>query len=198
MHGIVEDSLQECTFPSSFLDLLCKMYRDRLPAVLSEQQFAWIVITSPEAASVFLQAWNSASQPQVTHRLLHHCLCILAQLGSKAQSLAESALLSCRRILSTRTHTQVTSPREDANLLVNMCLDLPSAAGIERLCFALATKDTMIIRRIRITTGAFIQAYKIHKLIYIPYPENCVQPSLTFALCSVCYGTCVRYHAGLR
>ena len=31
---------------------------DRLPSVLSDNLFDWIVITSPEAGSVFLEAWN--------------------------------------------------------------------------------------------------------------------------------------------
>lgn len=38
---------------------------DRLASVLSETAFDWIVITSPEAGSVFLEAWKAAGTPNV-------------------------------------------------------------------------------------------------------------------------------------
>ncbi|PQQ21353.1 uroporphyrinogen-III synthase chloroplastic isoform X2 [Prunus yedoensis var. nudiflora] len=38
---------------------------DRLPTVLSDTTFDWIVITSPEAGSVFLEAWKAAGTPDV-------------------------------------------------------------------------------------------------------------------------------------
>ncbi|WCJ35377.1 Uroporphyrinogen-III synthase chloroplastic [Euphorbia peplus] len=38
---------------------------DRLPSVLSDSYFDWIVITSPEAGSVFLEAWKAAGTPNV-------------------------------------------------------------------------------------------------------------------------------------
>ncbi|KAF7817521.1 uroporphyrinogen-III synthase, chloroplastic [Senna tora] len=38
---------------------------DRLSSVLSDNSFDWIVITSPEAGSVFLDAWRSAGAPHV-------------------------------------------------------------------------------------------------------------------------------------
>ncbi|XVF63991.1 hypothetical protein PTKIN_Ptkin09bG0131400 [Pterospermum kingtungense] len=38
---------------------------DRLASVLSETTFDWIVITSPEAGSVFLEAWKAAGTPSV-------------------------------------------------------------------------------------------------------------------------------------
>ncbi|CAL8102228.1 unnamed protein product [Prunus armeniaca] len=38
---------------------------DRLPTVLSDTTFDWIVITSPEAGSVFLEAWKAAGTPNV-------------------------------------------------------------------------------------------------------------------------------------
>ncbi|KAF9622648.1 hypothetical protein IFM89_032569 [Coptis chinensis] len=38
---------------------------DRLPTVLSDTTFDWIVITSPEAGSVFLDAWRAAGTPKV-------------------------------------------------------------------------------------------------------------------------------------
>ncbi|CAK0733830.1 hypothetical protein CVIRNUC_000340 [Coccomyxa viridis] len=39
--------------------------RDQLPAVLQEGAFDWIIITSPEAAAVFLKGWEAAGQPEV-------------------------------------------------------------------------------------------------------------------------------------
>ncbi|XP_021658897.2 uroporphyrinogen-III synthase, chloroplastic isoform X2 [Hevea brasiliensis] len=38
---------------------------DRLPSVLSNTSFDWVVITSPEAGSVFLEAWKAAGTPNV-------------------------------------------------------------------------------------------------------------------------------------
>ncbi|XP_021283828.1 uroporphyrinogen-III synthase, chloroplastic isoform X2 [Herrania umbratica] len=38
---------------------------DRLASVLSETAFDWIIITSPEAGSVFLEAWKAAGTPSV-------------------------------------------------------------------------------------------------------------------------------------
>ncbi|KAF2309878.1 hypothetical protein GH714_005466 [Hevea brasiliensis] len=38
---------------------------DRLSSVLSNTSFDWIVITSPEAGSVFLEAWKAAGTPNV-------------------------------------------------------------------------------------------------------------------------------------
>lgn len=38
---------------------------DRLTSTLSETTFDWIVITSPEAGSVFLEAWKAAGAPNV-------------------------------------------------------------------------------------------------------------------------------------
>jgi len=39
--------------------------RARLSAVLAEEEFDWVVITSPEAAAVFLEGWRAAGQPAV-------------------------------------------------------------------------------------------------------------------------------------
>ncbi|KAK4795459.1 hypothetical protein SAY86_013453 [Trapa natans] len=36
---------------------------DRLPSILTDDSFEWIVITSPEAGSVFLEAWRAAGTP---------------------------------------------------------------------------------------------------------------------------------------
>ncbi|KAF3786898.1 Uroporphyrinogen-III synthase [Nymphaea thermarum] len=38
---------------------------DKLSSVLRDQKFDWIVITSPEAGSVFLDAWKAAGTPKV-------------------------------------------------------------------------------------------------------------------------------------
>ncbi|KAL5208938.1 hypothetical protein ABZP36_004561 [Zizania latifolia] len=38
---------------------------DRLAAVLRDEKFDWITITSPEAASVFLEGWMAAGSPKV-------------------------------------------------------------------------------------------------------------------------------------
>ncbi|CAL9079510.1 unnamed protein product [Musa textilis] len=38
---------------------------DKLSAILSDSEFDWIVITSPEAAAVFLEAWKVAGTPKV-------------------------------------------------------------------------------------------------------------------------------------
>ncbi|XP_028802948.1 uroporphyrinogen-III synthase, chloroplastic [Neltuma alba] len=38
---------------------------DRLASVLNDNSFDWIVITSPEAGSVFLKAWRAAGAPHV-------------------------------------------------------------------------------------------------------------------------------------
>ncbi|XP_071731449.1 uroporphyrinogen-III synthase, chloroplastic-like isoform X2 [Rutidosis leptorrhynchoides] len=38
---------------------------DKLVSLLSSTSFDWIIITSPEAAVVFLQAWNAAGTPSV-------------------------------------------------------------------------------------------------------------------------------------
>ncbi|CAN8284434.1 unnamed protein product [Cochlearia groenlandica] len=38
---------------------------DKLASVLTDNSFDWIIITSPEAGSVFLEAWKAASCPKV-------------------------------------------------------------------------------------------------------------------------------------
>ncbi|CAL4998608.1 unnamed protein product [Urochloa decumbens] len=38
---------------------------DRLPDVLRNDKFDWIIITSPEAAAVFLKGWKAAGSPKV-------------------------------------------------------------------------------------------------------------------------------------
>ena len=39
-----------------------------IPEVLSSRSFDWVAITSPEAASVFLEAWEEAGKPKVMGR----------------------------------------------------------------------------------------------------------------------------------
>eukprot|EP00798_Chlamydomonas_sp_ICE-L_P022765 gene22765-29933_t len=38
---------------------------DRLPSFLSSKLYDWVVVTSPEAAAVFLEAWDKAGKPEV-------------------------------------------------------------------------------------------------------------------------------------
>ena len=38
---------------------------DDLPEVLQQGGLDWVVVTSPEAAAVFLRGWESAGRPQV-------------------------------------------------------------------------------------------------------------------------------------
>jgi uroporphyrinogen-III synthase len=38
---------------------------DQLPTLLMTQRFDWVCITSPEAASVFIEGWKKAGKPQV-------------------------------------------------------------------------------------------------------------------------------------
>ena len=42
--------------------------RHELPAHLKADNYDWVIITSPEAANVFLQGWKEAEQPQVLLR----------------------------------------------------------------------------------------------------------------------------------
>jgi uroporphyrinogen-III synthase len=40
--------------------------RGQLPEALQQGGFDWVTVTSPEAASVFLEAWEQAGRPKVT------------------------------------------------------------------------------------------------------------------------------------
>lgn len=40
--------------------------RQLLPSALQEQEYDWVIVTSPESASVFLEGWRSASKPAVS------------------------------------------------------------------------------------------------------------------------------------
>ena len=55
--------------------------RDQLPAVLQEGAFDWVIITSPEAAAVFLKGWEAAGQPEVCSPRLQCHLALLGQVG---------------------------------------------------------------------------------------------------------------------
>ena len=51
--------------------------RDSLPEVLRQGGLDWVVVTSPEAAAVFLRGWESAGRPQVPSPQpggIHHSL----------------------------------------------------------------------------------------------------------------------------
>jgi uroporphyrinogen-III synthase len=39
--------------------------RDLLPCALQEEAYDWVVVTSPESASVFLEDWGRAGKPSV-------------------------------------------------------------------------------------------------------------------------------------
>ena len=48
--------------------------RQHLPRVLKEDSFDWVAITSPEAASVFLDAWSEAGKPKASVCCCVKCL----------------------------------------------------------------------------------------------------------------------------
>ncbi|CAL0319025.1 unnamed protein product [Lupinus luteus] len=62
---------------------------DRLPSVLSANAFDWIIITSPEAGSVFLEAWRAAGMPHVK----------IGVVGAGTASIFKEALQSSERSL---------------------------------------------------------------------------------------------------
>lgn len=41
------------------------MCRDQLPAQLQSGTYDWVAVTSPEAATVFLEGWRAAGSPEV-------------------------------------------------------------------------------------------------------------------------------------
>ncbi|KAJ1397421.1 Tetrapyrrole biosynthesis, uroporphyrinogen III synthase [Sesbania bispinosa] len=63
---------------------------DRLPCVLSDNAFDWVVITSPEAGSVFLEAWRAAGMPHVR----------IGVVGSGTASIFKEALQSSNQSLN--------------------------------------------------------------------------------------------------
>jgi hypothetical protein len=46
--------------------LLLPINRERLPSVLQAGGYDWVAITSPEAATVFLEGWRDAGAPEVS------------------------------------------------------------------------------------------------------------------------------------
>ncbi|XP_061343202.1 uroporphyrinogen-III synthase, chloroplastic isoform X2 [Gastrolobium bilobum] len=62
---------------------------DRLPSVLRDNAFDWIVITSPEAGSVFLEAWRVAGMPHVK----------VGVVGAGTASILKEALQSSKQSL---------------------------------------------------------------------------------------------------
>ncbi|KAL1344169.1 hypothetical protein HN51_018040 [Arachis hypogaea] len=62
---------------------------DRLPSVLSDNVFDWIVITSPEAGSVFLEAWRAAGMPHVK----------IGVVGAGTASIFKEAMQSSNQLL---------------------------------------------------------------------------------------------------
>ncbi|CAL5204652.1 unnamed protein product [Lathyrus oleraceus] len=62
---------------------------DRLPHALSDNAFDWIIITSPEAGSVFLEAWKTAGMPRTR----------IGVVGSGTASIFKEALLSSNKSL---------------------------------------------------------------------------------------------------
>ncbi|KAG5033931.1 hypothetical protein JHK87_008841 [Glycine soja] len=59
----------------------------RLPSVLGDNAFDWVVITSPEAGSVFLEAWRSSGMPHVK----------IGVVGAGTASIFKEALQSSNR-----------------------------------------------------------------------------------------------------
>ncbi|PKI44749.1 uroporphyrinogen-III synthase, chloroplastic isoform X1 [Punica granatum] len=62
----------------------------RLPSILTDCAFDWIVITSPEAGSVFLEAWKAAGTPNVK----------IGVVGTGTASIFEEAVKSSQGKLS--------------------------------------------------------------------------------------------------
>ncbi|XP_027904481.1 uroporphyrinogen-III synthase, chloroplastic [Vigna unguiculata] len=62
---------------------------DRLPSVLGDNAFDWVVITSPEAGSVFLEAWRASGMPHVK----------IGVVGTGTASIFEETLQSSNRSL---------------------------------------------------------------------------------------------------
>ncbi|KAL2346383.1 hypothetical protein Fmac_000383 [Flemingia macrophylla] len=62
---------------------------DRLPSVLGDNAFDWVVITSPEAGSVFLEAWRASGMPHAK----------IGVVGAGTASIFKEALQSSNRSL---------------------------------------------------------------------------------------------------
>ena len=88
--------------------------RHELPAHLKACNYDWVVITSPEAANVFLQGWREAEKPQVLwcRKLVQTVLSTTSMLGAFAmhvwQTLLRMTALASTCILHNslgKTHT---------------------------------------------------------------------------------------------
>lgn len=66
--------------------------RSELPDALTAGDHDWVIVTSPESASVFLQGWREAGKPQVCHML------DIAQTDPYLSSDHASQLHACARI----------------------------------------------------------------------------------------------------
>ncbi|KAL3151874.1 hypothetical protein ABBQ38_012835 [Trebouxia sp. C0009 RCD-2024] len=67
-NGKLKQALEDCDIAVLELPLVETKSgpdRDQLAAHLKDESFDWVVITSPEAANVFLQGWIEADKPQV-------------------------------------------------------------------------------------------------------------------------------------
>ncbi|XP_023642601.1 uroporphyrinogen-III synthase, chloroplastic isoform X2 [Capsella rubella] len=72
---------------------------DRLASVLTDKSFDWIIITSPEAGSVFLEAWKAASSPKVQ----------IGVVGAGTARVFEEAMQSAQGLL----HVAFTPSKEE-------------------------------------------------------------------------------------
>ncbi|XP_050363017.1 uroporphyrinogen-III synthase, chloroplastic [Argentina anserina] len=64
--------------------------RDRLSTVLTDTEFDWIIITSPEAGAVFLESWKAAGTPNVK----------VGVVGAGTATVFEEVLQSSKKSLS--------------------------------------------------------------------------------------------------
>ena len=56
--------------------------QERLPGQLEDSTFDWVVLTSPEAARVFVDGWQLAGRPQVRKRSTWRYMCLeMVSLG---------------------------------------------------------------------------------------------------------------------
>jgi hypothetical protein len=80
---------------------------DRLASVLNDKSFDWIIITSPEAGSVFLEAWKTASSPEVQ----------IGVVGAGTARVFEEAMKSADGLL----HVAFTPSKGSITFLFRLC-----------------------------------------------------------------------------
>ncbi|EOA31131.1 hypothetical protein CARUB_v10014293mg [Capsella rubella] len=85
---------------------------DRLASVLTDKSFDWIIITSPEAGSVFLEAWKAASSPKVQ----------IGVVGAGTARVFEEAMQSAQGLL----HVAFTPSKATGKVLAS---ELPKKVG---------------------------------------------------------------------